>query len=118
MADQLNSRVAVLRATDGAWVRALMGPPGTLERPCCVTVVPSTGEVLCSDVGFHQVVRFRSIGDDTVVGTLGTGVGGGATELSYPLGMVVLEDFVFPLVLFFFFFSCCCGFYCLLIICF
>jgi DNA-binding beta-propeller fold protein YncE len=94
VADTSNHRVAVLRATDGAWVRALTGPPGTLECPWCVTVVPSTGEVLVSDIDLHQVVRFRSIDDDTVVGTLGTGQGSGPTEF-IPMGMVVLESHVF-----------------------
>ncbi len=94
--DRGNLRVTVLRATDGAWVRALTGPPGTLQNPWYVTVVPSTGEVLVSDSAVHQVVRFRSIDDDTVVGTLGTGEGDGPTEFNYPKGMVVLESNVFP----------------------
>ena len=33
VADWGNDRVAVLRATDGAWVRQLTGPPGTLLSP-------------------------------------------------------------------------------------
>ncbi len=90
--------MVVLWAMDGAWVRALTGPPGTLWFPCCVAVVPSTGEVFVSDVGLHQVVRFRSIDDDTVVGTLGTGQGDGPTHFSHPNGMVVLEGQVFPSV--------------------
>ncbi len=96
--DQNNQRVAVLRATDGAWVRALTGPPGTLQNPFGITVVPSTGEVLVSDIDLHQVVRFRSIDDDMVVGTLGTGEGDGPTEFTNPNGMVVLEGLVFPSV--------------------
>ncbi len=98
VADQGTQRVAVLRATDGAWVRALTGPPGTLECPWGVTVVPSTGEVLVSDIDLRQVVRFRSIDDDAVVGTLGTGQGDGPTEFDYPSGMVILESNVFPSV--------------------
>jgi hypothetical protein len=88
--DGSNRRVAVLRATDGAWVRQLTGPPGTLPNPFGVTVAPS-GEVLVSDYDRHQVVRFRSIDDDTVVGTLGTGRGSGPTEFEYPYGLVVLD---------------------------
>ena len=41
--DQGNRRVVVLRALDGAWVRQLTGPPGTLQGPDGVAVVPSTG---------------------------------------------------------------------------
>jgi hypothetical protein len=33
-------------------------------------VVPSTGEVLVSDWGRHCVIRFRSIDDDTLVGSV------------------------------------------------
>ncbi len=33
-----NRRVVVLRATDGAWVRQLTGPPGTLQYPASVSV--------------------------------------------------------------------------------
>ena len=89
--DCFNRRVAVLRALDGAWVRQLTGPPGTLENPHGVAVVPSTGEVLVSDVDRHCVIRFRSIDDDTVVGTLGTGRGSGPTEFDYPYGLAVLD---------------------------
>ena len=95
--DRDNLRVAVLRALDGAWVRQLTGPPGTLRGPIGVAVVPSTGEVLVSDGGRHCVIRFRSIDDDTVVGTLGTGKGSGRTELYGPYGLAVLDG-VFCLV--------------------
>ena len=90
--DRGNDRVAVLRALDGAWVRQLTGPPGTLQNPDSVAVVPSTGEVLVSDGDRHRVIRFRSIDDDTVVGTLGTGRGRGPTEFNYPSGLAVLDD--------------------------
>ena len=50
VADSGNRRVVVLRATDGAWVRQLMGPPGTLQMPVGVSVVPSTGQVLVLDI--------------------------------------------------------------------
>ncbi len=93
--DRDNLRVVVLRATDGAWVRALTGPPDTLRGPRAVTVVHSTGEVLVSDTDLDQVVRFRSIDDDTLVGALGTGEGGGPTEFDCPRDMVVLESNVF-----------------------
>ncbi len=96
MADRGNSRVAVLRALDGAWVRQLTGPPGTLQDPACVAVVPSTGEVLVSDWDHHRVIRFRSIDDDTVVGTLGTGQGSGPTELYGPGGLAVLDGVYYP----------------------
>ena len=94
-----NHRVAVLRATDGTWVRQL---PGTLPNPFGVAVVPSTGEVLVSDLNRHQVVRFRSIDDDTVVGTLGTGRGSGPTQFFGPSGLAVLDGSHCPLVCFFF----------------
>jgi hypothetical protein len=64
VADIGNRRVVVLRATDGAWVRQLMGPPGTLQAPIGVSVVPSTGQVLVSDLGRHRVIQFQSIEDD------------------------------------------------------
>ena len=97
-----NHCVAVLRTSDGTWVRQLTGPPGTLPNPWDVAVVPSTGEVLVSDWSRHQVVRFRSIDDDTVVGTLGTGKGSGLTQLWFPSGLAVLDGSHRPLVCFFF----------------
>ena len=90
-ADEGNRRVVVLRATDGAWVRQLTGPPGTLQRPIGVSVVPSTGQVLVSDFYRHQVIQFQSIDDDSVVGTLGTGKGRGPTQFQYPQGLAVLD---------------------------
>ncbi len=89
--DHGNRRVAVLRASDGTWVRQLTGPPGTLPNPFGVAVVPSTGEVLVSDWHRSQVVRFRSIDDDTVVGTLGTCRGSGPTQFRCPSGLAVLD---------------------------
>jgi hypothetical protein len=106
VADNGNHRVTVLRATDGTWVRQLTGPPGTLLDPCYVAVVPSTGEVLVSDVGHHQVVRFRSIDDDTVFGTLGTGQGSGPTQFNIPYGIAVLDGCHRPLVCYFLFYFC------------
>ena len=103
--DGANRRVAVLRATDGTWVRQLTGPPGTLPSPCCVAVVPSTGEVLVSVMYRDQVVRFRSIDDDTVVGTLGTGRGSGPTQFDSSCGLAVLDGSHRPSVCFFFHFS-------------
>jgi DNA-binding beta-propeller fold protein YncE len=94
--DAGNHRVVVLRATDGAWVRQLMGPPGTLRNPARVAVA-SSGEVLVSDDFRHQVVRFRSIDDDSVVGTLGMGHGSGLMQLRNPAGLVV---FVSPVCCF------------------
>ena len=96
--DRGNTRVAVLRALDGAWVRQLTGPPGTLQSPWGVAVVPSTGEVLVSDTIRHRVIRFRSIDDDTVVGTLGTGRGSGPTEFNWPFGLAVLDGAHCPVV--------------------
>ncbi len=100
--DEGNRRLAVLSALDGAWVRQLTGPSGTLERPVGVAVVPSTGEVLVSDWARARncVFRFRSIDDDTVVGTLGTGQGGGPTEFDNPKGLAVLDGLYCPLVCF------------------
>ena len=102
VADGGNHRVAVLQATDGTWVRQLTGSPGSLECPIGVAVVPSTGEVLVSDIGRQRVVRFRSIDDDTVVGTLGTGRGSGPTEFNNLRGLVVLDSPMSPLVFFLF----------------
>ncbi len=99
-----NHCVAVLRTTDGTWVRQLTGPPGTLPNPWDVAVVPSTGEVLVSDVFRNQVVRLRSIDDDTVVGTLGTGYGSGPTQFRFPRGLEVLDGSHRPLVCFILFF--------------
>jgi len=99
--DMNNRRVVVLRAADGAWVRQLTGPPGTLQRPFSVAVVPSTGQVLVSDIDRHQVIQFQSIEDDTVVGTLGTGQGSGPTQFQNPLGLAVLDGPCSPAVRFF-----------------
>jgi hypothetical protein len=98
--DGRNRRVAVMRATDGTWVRQLTGPPGTLPNPWDVVVVPSTGEVLVSDWDRQQVVRFRSTVDDTVVDTLGTGQGSGPTQFFGPYGLAVLDGSHRPLVCF------------------
>ncbi len=98
VADGGNCRVAVLRASDGAWVRQLTGPPGALQNALYVAVVPSTGEVLVSDWGRHHVIRFRSIDDETVVGTLGTGLGSGFTEFNRPRGLAVLDGVHCPMV--------------------
>jgi hypothetical protein len=100
VADGGNRRVTVLQALDGAWVRQLTGPPGTLEGPNEVAVVPSTGEVLVSDRDRQCVFRFRSIDDDTVVGTLGTGQGSGPTEFDGPCGLAVLDSPLCPVVCF------------------
>ena len=96
--DDGNRRVAVLRTLDGAWVRQLTGPPGTLLFPEGVAVVPSTGEVLVSDLDRHCVIRFLSFDDDTVVGTLGTGRGSGPTEFDFPVGLAVLDGAHYPVV--------------------
>ena len=93
-------RVAVLCALDGTWVRQLTGPPGTLQEPVCVAVVPSTGEVLVSDEGRHRVFRLCSIDDDALVGTLGTGQGSGPTEFLQPCGLAVLDSPKCPVVRF------------------
>jgi hypothetical protein len=86
-----NARVAVLRTLDSAWVRQLTGPPVVAE-------VPSTGEVLVSDGVENRVIRFRSIDDDTVVGTLGTGQGNGPTEFNIPSDLAVLDGVRCPVV--------------------
>ena len=98
VADGRNRRVVVVRAEDGAGVRQLTGPPGTLQEPIGIAVVPSTGEVFVSNWGIHRVVRFRSIDDDTVVGTLGTGPGSGPTEFNWPRGLAVLDGAHCPVV--------------------
>ena len=91
VADTGNYRVVVLRATDGAWVRQLTGPPGTLQTPIGVSVVPSTGQVLVLDWKRNQVIQFQSIEDESVVGTLGTTQGRGPTQFQYPQGLAVLD---------------------------
>ncbi len=91
VADESNQCVVVLRATDGAWARQLTGPPGTLQNPVGVAVVPSTGQVIVVDLTRHQVIRFQSIEDDSVVGTLGMGQGSGPTQFHYPSGLAVLD---------------------------
>ena len=97
-----NDRVVVLRALDGAWVRQLTGPPGMLQNPVGVAVVPSTGEVLVSDWDHHRLIRFRSIDNDTVVGTLGTGQGIGPSEFDGPVGLAVLDGVHHPVVCIYF----------------
>ncbi len=97
--DNGNSRVAVLRASDGTLVRQLTGPPGTLLDPFGVAIVPSTGEVLVSDRACHRLFRFRSFDDDTLVGTLGSGrSGSGPTQFSNPQGLAALTGSHYRLV--------------------
>ena len=91
VADFGNPRVVVLRASDGSWVRALTGSPGTLQYPWGVAVAPS-GEVLVTDVGRHVVICFRSIEDDAVAGTLGTGLGSGPAQLHDPSNIALVDD--------------------------
>ncbi len=118
VADPGNLRVVVLRATDGVWVRQLKGadlrplqPRGGLlhpsrwggfRQPWGVSVVPSTGQVLVSDVSRHEVIQFRSIEDDSVVGTLGSGQGSGLTQFQSPIGLAILDGPCCPPVLLFF----------------
>ena len=66
-------------------------------------MVPSTGEVLVSDGENDCVLRFRSIDDDAVVGTLGTGWGSDFTEFNFPCGLAVLDVPHSPVVCFLFF---------------
>ncbi len=109
VASTRNCRVVVLRASDGVWVRDLVGPPGTLLAPFGVAVAPLTGEIIVSDQTCHRVFRFRSFDDDTVVGTLGTGLGSGPTQFSWPQGLVVLAVVCICLVwhcILFLFFLC------------
>ena len=91
VAETQNQHVLVLRATDGVWVRRLTGPQFTLHFPNGVAVVPSTGQVLVSDLGRHRVIQFQSIEDDSVVGTLGTVRGSGPTQFQNPFGLAVLD---------------------------
>ncbi len=91
VADPDQQLVVVLRATDGAWVHQLTGLPGTLQWPIDVAVVPSTGQVLVSDLDRHQVIQFPSIEDDSVVGTLGTGFGSGPTQFRKPRSLAILD---------------------------
>ena len=79
-------RLVVLRATDGAWVRQL-----TCPRDCSGLAVTSTGEILVSDWINCRVVCLRSVDDDAIVGTLGSGRGSGPTEFDRPGGLTVLE---------------------------
>jgi hypothetical protein len=46
---------------------------------------------LVSDITHHQVVRFQSIDDDTVVGTLGTGGSSGPTQFFFTAILAVLN---------------------------
>jgi hypothetical protein len=90
-ADIDNKRVAVLRASDGSLIRYL-GGLWVFENPANALVVPSTGEVLVADRLRQKIFRFRSISDDTLIGTLGTGnEGSGVDEFKFPQGMVLLE---------------------------
>jgi hypothetical protein len=84
--------VVVLRTADGTLVRQLTGPRGMLQIPVGVAMVSSTGEVLVSDMGRRQVVRFASIDDDTLIGTLG------AEYSAIGPSLAVLDDSNFLLV--------------------
>ena len=74
----------------------------------------ATAPVCGSNWDRDRVIRFRSIDDDTVVGTLGTGRGSGPTEFQRPQGLAVLDG-VFCLVCVYFnwhpyfilLFNCC-----------
>jgi hypothetical protein len=85
VADASNCRVAVLRATDGTWVHQLTGLVGALCCPFAVAVVPSTGNVLVSDIVLNVVVCFSSTDNDSIIAVLG------GNELSYPCAMAVLD---------------------------
>ncbi len=86
--------VLVLRASNGTLVRALTGPPGTLQPGSICTgiaVVPSTGEVLASSGA--RIVRFKSVSDDTVVGTVGENL-----EWFSPTAIAVVDHSSVPFV--------------------
>ena len=72
--DAFNQRIVVLDAGTGACSHVLTGPAGTLQRPSAVAIVPSTGHVWVTDVLAHRVVCFRSVRDDTVLGSFGPGM--------------------------------------------
>ena len=67
VADSGNKRVVVLTSA-GDYVRSLSGG-GTLASPWGLAVVPSTGQLLVTDL--YVLVVLASISDDTVVRVLG-----------------------------------------------
>ncbi len=92
VADSDNHRLVVADATDGRWVRALQGPAGTLVDPSGVAMVARTCQVLVVDFERHLVVMFAGVDDDTVVRTLGDGLGHGPRQLLGPCGVAVLDE--------------------------
>jgi hypothetical protein len=85
--DEENERVAVIRA-NGTWLRSLWGPALLYTRPRYIAVVPSTGEVLITRSSKGDVVRLRSIEDDTEIGH----VGPYCNNISTAYGLAVLDD--------------------------
>ena len=89
VADSSNQRVAVLRATDGAWVRALTGPPGTLECPWYVTWCPRRGRCLSrTSILIKWCVFVPSMTTRWLAGH-----GSSPTQLNRPTGLAVLVCF-------------------------
>jgi DNA-binding beta-propeller fold protein YncE len=89
--DMGNHRVVVADVLDGRSLRSLQGPAGTLLRPLQAIVVPQTGQVLVVDMDRNRVVVFAGVDDDTVVRTIGDGVGQGPRQLYRPMGLAVLD---------------------------
>jgi DNA-binding beta-propeller fold protein YncE len=91
IADTQNRRVVVADAATGVCIRLLKGPIGTLHRPCGVTVVPATKQVLVVDSARGRVVVFAGVDDDTVVSTLGS-EGNGPNQLNCPSAVAVWDE--------------------------
>jgi hypothetical protein len=91
--DAHNHRVVVVDARDGRSLRSLQGldPEGTLAAPWQAVVVPQTGQVLVVDSRRCLVVVFAGVDDDTVVRTLGDGLGSSSRQFCFPCGLVVLD---------------------------
>jgi DNA-binding beta-propeller fold protein YncE len=89
--DRNNNRVVVADACDGRSLRSLQGPEGTLSFPMQAVVVPLTGQVLVVDFIRNVLVVFAGVDDDTVVRTLGDGLGSLPRQLKNPCGVAVLD---------------------------
>ncbi len=87
-----NARVVVADARDGQNLRTFQGPAGTLIKPRGVAMVACTGQVLVVDHRRGLVVVFAGVDDDTVVRTLGDGLGHGPRQLFGPHGVAVLDE--------------------------
>lgn len=83
--------IAVFDADSGIKNYTCTSPAGTLQSPWAIATVESTGQVLVTDTGRHQVIVFEKLEVElTVAGILGSGRGSMFDQFESPQGLAIL----------------------------